>query len=107
MRAARRHATVLPFQPSRMVLPMLGFAVVGYFLYHAVISDRGLVAFFRFQQEILAAQEELAHVRLEKAVLEKRVNALSNKQVDADLLDEYARHSLGYAEPKEVMILRD
>lgn len=90
-----------------MVLPVLGFAVLGYFAYHALISDRGLVAYFRFQQEILAAQEELAHVRAEKVALEKRVSALSSKQVDADLLDEYARHSLGYADPKEVMILRD
>lgn len=90
-----------------MVLPVLGLMVLGYFAYHALVSDRGLVAYFRFQRELITAQEELDAVREHKATLEKRVNALSSKAVDADLLDEYARHTLGYADPKEVMILRD
>ena len=87
------------------VAPAIGFCVVGYFAYHSIQGDRGLVAWMRLNEHIEIARSELDGLRAERAALERRVSLLRPDSLDRDLLDEQARIVLNYARPGEIVIL--
>lgn len=70
---------------------LLGACVAGYFIYHAVQGDRGMLAWLRVNQQLEAAQQELAQSAAERTALERRVALLSNSSLDLDMLEERAR----------------
>jgi cell division protein FtsB len=84
--------------------PVLGFCVVGYFAYHSVEGDRGLVAYLRLNEQITLAKAQLAEVASERKALEQRVSLLRPNRLDPDMLDERARLLLNLARPDEVVI---
>jgi cell division protein FtsB len=84
--------------------PVLGFCVVGYFAYHSVEGDRGLVAYLRLNEQIVLAKAQLAEVAAERKALEQRVSLLRPNRLDPDMLDERARLLLNLARPDEVVI---
>ena len=86
--------------------PLLGLALIGYFGYHLVEGDRGLVAWMRLSQQIRDADATLADLRGEHEALDRRVSLLRPEHLDRDLLDERARATLNYAAPNEIVILR-
>lgn len=86
--------------------PVLGVCLMGYFCYHLVQGERGLIAWLRLTNEIRAAKEEAAVVRAEREVLERRVSHLRPESLDRDLLDERARATLNVALPNEIVILK-
>jgi cell division protein FtsB len=86
-----------------IVGPVLGVSLVGYFSYHLVQGDRGLVAWLRLTHEIEQAKEEQAKVEAERQALERRVG-LMRDHIDPDMLDELARGTLNLAGPNEVVI---
>ena len=86
--------------------PLLGAAIAGYFGYHAVQGERGLIAWWRVTQQIAEAEATLAVTGAERAVLERRVGLLRPDRLDPDMLDERARATLDLARPDEVIILR-
>ncbi|EWY42280.1 septation ring formation regulator EzrA [Skermanella stibiiresistens SB22] len=85
--------------------PAIGAAIVGYFAYHAVQGDRGLIALSHLQNEIQQAQATLAQVKDERVELEKRASLLRRDHLDPDMLDERARAVLNYSHPDDVIIL--
>lgn len=87
-----------------IVGPILGISLVGYFSYHLVQGDRGLVAWARLNQEIQDARTELAGVEAERQALDRRVNLLRSNHLDRDMLDERARATLNLVGPNEVVI---
>ncbi|MGB8275463.1 MAG: septum formation initiator family protein [Alphaproteobacteria bacterium] len=88
-----------------IVTPLLSIMVVGYFGYHAVQGDRGLIAWWQVTQQIKQAEATEARLKGERSVLEHRVSLLSAQHLDPDLLDERARVMLNLARPDEVVIL--
>ncbi len=86
------------------VAPVLCAGVIGYFGYHAVEGQRGLLAWGKLTKQVAEAEAELDVLRRERLVLERRVSLLSPDGLDLDLLEERARHVLGYARPDEVII---
>jgi cell division protein FtsB len=84
--------------------PVLGFCVVGYFAYHSVEGDRGLVAYLRLNEQITLAKAQLAEVAAERKALEQRVSLLRPNRLDPDMLDERARLLLNLARPDEIVI---
>jgi cell division protein FtsB len=84
--------------------PVLGFCVVGYFAYHSIEGDRGLVAYLRLTEQIQLARSQLAEVAAERKALEQRVGLLRPNQLDPDMLDERARLLLNLARPDEIVI---
>jgi cell division protein FtsB len=84
--------------------PVLGFCVVGYFAYHSIEGDRGLVAYLRLTEQIQLARSQLTEVVLERKALEQRVGLLRPNQLDPDMLDERARLLLNLARPDEIVI---
>ena len=84
--------------------PVLGFCVVGYFAYHSVEGDRGIVAWLRLNEQIRTAQVELDGLQGERKALERRVALLRPESLDPDLLDERVRAVLNYARPGEIVV---
>lgn len=84
--------------------PVLGFCVVGYFAYHSIEGDRGLVAYLRLTEQIQLARAQLTEVAAERKALEQRVGLLRPDRLDPDMLDERARLLLNLARPDEIVI---
>jgi cell division protein FtsB len=85
--------------------PALGACLVGYFVYHTVQGEHGLLARNRIAAELAAAEARLAALRAEREALEHRVDLLSPEHLDLDLLEERARVMLNFAHPDDVVIM--
>ena len=85
------------------IVPAIGACLVGYFAYHAVQGDLGILARTRLNAELAQADATLAALRAEREVLEHRVGLLSPEHIDPDLLEERVRVMLNYAHPDEVI----
>ena len=83
---------------------LLGACVAGYFIYHAVQGDRGILAWLRVNQQLDSAQAELVQSSAERAALEQRVALLSNSSLDLDMLEERARVMLNFSDPDDVVV---
>ena len=86
---------------------MLGACLAGYFVYHAVQGDRGIVAWMQLNQQIRVAEDELAKTDHERQEMEQRVALLSNTSLDLDMLEERARVMLNFAHPDDLVIFLD
>jgi len=84
--------------------PVLGFCVVGYFVYHSVEGERGLTAYVRLTERLTDARAQLDEVQTERQALERRVKLLRTDNLDPDMLDERARTILNYSRPDEIII---
>ena len=69
-------------------LPILLFAVLAYFAFHAVQGDRGLRAWVEVKRELAHAETRLATVEAERARLENSVGLLDPKNLDGDMIEE-------------------
>jgi cell division protein FtsB len=85
--------------------PVLAIAVFGYFAYHSIQGDRGLIAWVHLSQQIEIAQANFEKVARERLALERRTNLLRPDQLDPDMLDERVRENLGLIAPNEVVIM--
>lgn len=85
------------------LIPAFGACLVGYFAYHAVQGDHGILARTYLRAELAQAEASLAALRAERAVLEHRAGLLSPERIDPDLLEERVRVMLNYAHPDEVI----
>lgn len=83
---------------------MLGACLAGYFVYHAVQGDRGIVAWMQLNQQIRVADTELDKTDTERQDMEQRVALLSNSSLDLDMLEERARVMLNFAHPDDLVI---
>ncbi len=88
-------------------LPLICAMAIGYFGYHAVQGERGLVSWLRLAHEVERVEAELAASRVERLVVERRVALLSPTKLDRDMLDERARAVLGLARSDEVVFLNE
>ena len=86
------------------VVPAVCALVLGYFGYHAVEGDRGLVAWSNLVREVRVADHTLSTVRDERRQLEHRVSLLDQRHLDLDILEERARYVLGLAHPDDVIV---
>jgi len=94
----------------RTILTALGlytFAAlfIGYFGVNAFTGAHGLHAQADLDKQLASMDVELAHLKAERAVWEKRVALLRAERLDPDMLDERARALLGYADPRDVTLL--
>ena len=91
-------------RPRQILAPIVFATVFGYFGYHLVNGDRGLLAMAHLQREVLIAEQNLAEAEATRKIWERRVSALRNQSLDPDMLDERARQMLNLAQPDEVVI---
>ena len=90
---------------KQAVFPVLCACAIGYFGYHLVQGDYGLMAWVKLAQQIELTKAERARVSAERAELEHRVSLLRPSSLDPDLLDERARQTLGFAHRNDIVIL--
>ena len=85
------------------VAPVLGIGIFGYFAFHAIEGDRGLFAWQVLDRDVANARIDLASIREERLMLERRVGLLRSATLDRDMLDEWARRVLNYGAADEVV----
>ncbi len=91
-------------RPRQILAPVIFATLFGYFGYHLVNGDRGLLAMARLEREVQTANQNLAEAETTKKIWERRVSALRNQSLDPDMLDERARALLNYARKDDVII---
>src|SRR5687767_2588435 len=91
-------------RPRQILAPLIFATLFGYFGYHLVNGDRGLLAMSHLQREVLIADQNLTEAETTRKIWERRVAALRNQSLDPDTLDERARALLNYARKDDVII---
>lgn len=85
--------------------PVLAISLFGYFAYHSVQGDRGLIAWLQLGQQVEIAQAVLEKVSRDRSALEHRARLLRPDNLDPDMLDERARQVLSLSHPDDLVIL--
>jgi cell division protein FtsB len=85
-------------------MPCLFLALSGYFAWHAMQGDRGLIAREHRIAEIAAARADLARAEADRDAMERRVAGLRGDRVDRDQLDERARALLNMVGRDEIIV---
>jgi cell division protein FtsB len=88
-----------------VVAPTIGACVFGYFVYHAIQGERGIMAWLQVSQQLAESRATLATLAVEREEVQRRVTLLSPSSLDPDLLDERARIMLNVAEPEDRLVL--
>jgi cell division protein FtsB len=86
------------------MLPAAFLACCGYFVWHAVHGERGLLAKDERQLRIATAITERDRVQGELAAMERRVQGLRGERLDRDQLDERARQLLNMVGRDEIVV---
>ena len=91
---------------SRFVIgPLLGILAIGYFAYHVVHGDRGLIAWLKIKQRTIAAKQSMERSHSERLAIEHRVSLMKPGSLDPDMLEERARLMLNYGHVDDIVIL--
>lgn len=86
---------------------LLFSGIIFYFCYHMISGGRGILAYFKLNSQMLALESELETTRAERLTIEHKSNLLKSNSLDLDLLEEQAKRVLGYAKPKEILVIED
>ena len=89
----------------QVIGPVIGACVFGYFVYHAIQGDRGVIAWMQIGQQLVESQATLTMLTAERQEIEHRVALLSPGSLDPDLLDERARIMLNVAESDDRLVI--
>lgn len=72
-----------------------------YFLFYSIYGDRGVIAYFKWQNNLETARSTLDEVKGQKLEIEHKVKLLRPESLDTDMLDEQARKLLGVSKKTE------
>ncbi|MGF9691224.1 septum formation initiator family protein [Rhizobium sp. 0TCS1.26] len=89
---------------GRLVLPAITIAFLGYFGYHSVHGELGLIATEKFERVRLERAADLAKLVERREALERQVQLLSDGSLEKDMLDETARYQLNVSRADEIVI---
>ena len=91
-----------------VVIPLLLYAVsgsaAGYFVWHAKNGERGLKAKAEHIATANVLEAELAALRAERKLWERRVSHMRPEGVDRDMLEEEARVVLNRVDKRDLVI---
>ena len=87
-----------------VLVPAVFLAVSGYFAWHAVHGERGLMARDKRHGDIVAARAALQQAEAERDAMERRVAGLRGDRLDRDQLEERARSLLNMVGRDEVVV---
>lgn len=91
---------------QKAIAPFLALSIIGYFIYHSIQGDRGILAWVQLQERLAHATYQLNTTIQERTALEEIVQDLRPESINRDLLDQQVRLQLGYAHPHEIVILK-
>jgi cell division protein FtsB len=84
--------------------PALALGLGGYFLWHGLHGDNGILARKVLDQRVIALTAELKTATHARDEIERRVKLLRSGAIDRDILDERARSTLGFAHANDVVV---
>lgn len=90
-----------------VVAPLLCLAALGYFVYHTINGDRGILAWWHLRQEIGKAEATLAETAAMRAAMERRASLMRPDNLDPDMLEEQARRLLNMSRDGDMIILQE
>jgi cell division protein FtsB len=92
-----------------LILPVALYCVAGtvaaYFVWHGVNGQRGLKTGEEYEQKLAQLRLERDLLKLQRMQWESRIALIKGEKIDADILDEEARRSLGRVHKNDVVIL--
>jgi cell division protein FtsB len=91
-------------RPRQILVPIIFAMMFGYFGYHLVNGDRGLLAMAHLQRETMIADQNLAEAETTRKIWERRVAALRTQSLDPDMLDERARILLNFSRKEDIIV---
>jgi cell division protein FtsB len=97
----------LRLRARHIVGPVVGICATGYFAFHAINGDRGMLALRQLSQRVTIAQADFDDARRQRQILETKVRLLSPGSLDPDMLDERARLMLNYGYGDEIVVIPD
>jgi len=97
----RRRRAIL----TAIVLYAFAALYIGYFGVNAFTGRHGLRAQQDLEQQLASMQHELAGLKAERGSWERRVSLLRAERIDPDMLEERARALLGFADPRDLILL--
>ncbi len=97
----------LRLRARHIVGPVLGICAIGYFAFHAIRGERGLLSLRSLSQRVELAHLEYDIVKSRRMEMEKKVQLLHPDSLDPDMLDERARVMLNYGLEDEIIIIPD
>ncbi|MDR1910437.1 MAG: septum formation initiator family protein [Holosporales bacterium] len=89
---------------SKFITSLLAIVCVGYFTYHLIQGDRGLLAWIQLEKKRAEATRYLAEIKEKNHAHCRKILHLQNRSLDLDLLGEQA-YFLGLAHPGDIIIL--
>ncbi|WP_298821921.1 septum formation initiator family protein [uncultured Roseibium sp.] len=90
----------------RLITPAIAIAALGYFGFHAMSGELGLVGRAMIERQVSELEAELADLSAERQELVARVSLLRPESLDPDMLDERARLNLNLVHETELVVLR-
>jgi cell division protein FtsB len=94
-------------QMGLVIAPLIGLSLSGYFTYHLIEGDRGLLAWVRLTERLRETSRQRDEIHAQRETEEHRVWLLRPAHLDPDLLDEQVRSTLNLTAPGEVVIMND
>lgn len=91
---------------QKALAPFLILSVMGYFIYHSLQGERGILTWMQLQERLLHVQSQLKEITQARQELEEKVGDLRPESINRDLLDQQVRLKLGYTRPDEIVILK-
>ena len=88
----------------QMVVPIFAAVISGYFAFHAVFGDRGVLAYADLSEQVRDAQIRLAEAQSQREALQSDVRLLQRGSLDLNLLEERVRAVLNYVDEDDMLI---
>jgi cell division protein FtsB len=83
---------------------VVGFSILGYFIYHGFAGKRGILQYWIIRQQIDDAQFKLLQLREQRTNLENKIQRLHPSSLDLDFLEEQVIKSLN-AIPNDALLI--
>ena len=80
------------------------FFILLYLVYFLINGDRGLISFYKINNQQNELQNELKQINLKNDLFVDRVKRLQANTIDLDYLDEQIRLNTGYVSDNELFI---
>jgi cell division protein FtsB len=90
---------------TALALYALAVMFIGYFAVNAFTGAHGLHAQQGLDQQMTEMKAELARLKAERAMWERRVALLRSDRLDPDMLEERARALLDSVDPRDATLL--
>ena len=91
----------------RNMLAVIGACLSIYFCYHLVAGQRGYFSLLSLSGQVERAQIDYTLLNEKREAIEKRVIMMRPGSIDRDLLEERARHVLGFRHHDELILLQN